>query len=102
MKGVDTEDNPDRSKQYTDATPEKLRDQLNENWRQLRLFKSALSDRDRVIAELHGSISTRDEHIDSLNARLKLMNRVRPLLYAGLGGAVAKLGDFLITKLLHF
>jgi len=95
------EENPDRSQQYIDATPEKLRDQLNENWRQLRLFRAALSDRDQVIGELHNSISQRDELIASQNKKLILMNRLRPLLYACIGGAVSELGKFGIMQILR-
>lgn len=91
-------DNPDRSRQYTDSDPAKLRDQLNENWRQLRLFKQALADRDRVVAELHESINRRDKLIGSLNQRLALMNWFRPWLYALLGGIVNELGRFLVVK----
>lgn len=96
---MEQEENPDRSKQYTDASPVKLRDQLNENWRQLRLFKTALQDRDEVINTLHQSIRQRDEAIDGLHKRIALMNRIRPLVYAAIGGAVAKLAELLIGYL---
>ena len=91
------EDDADRSTQYMDTDPEKLRDQLNENWRQLRLFKAALQDRDEVINELHGSIRKRDQLISNQEKRIKLMNRLRPLIYAGIGSVVAKVADVLIN-----
>jgi len=97
---VGMEENPDRSHQYTDANPEKLRDQLNENWRQLRLFKAALSDRDQVIGELHESIIRRDKLIGSLNQKLALTNRLRPLAYAAIGGMAAELVKWAMERLL--
>jgi hypothetical protein len=74
-----------------DADPQKLLDQLNENWRQLRLFKTAMADRDQVISELHNSIHQRDEAIKGLNKTIKLSNRIRPLVYAALGAAIPEL-----------
>jgi predicted RNase H-like nuclease (RuvC/YqgF family) len=116
---VDADDNPDRSNQYKVAEDsaqvtvvntktggrQKLIDQVNENWRQLRLFKTALSDRDRVIAELHQSIFKRDTMIGRLNQKLALMNRVRPLVYGCIGAAVAKLAELgveRISRWVHF
>jgi hypothetical protein len=116
---VDAEENPDRSHQYKVAddsaqvtvvntrtgSRQKLIDQVNENWRQLRLFKAALSDRDRVIAELHESIFRRDKLIGSLNQKLALMNRIRPLVYACIGAAAAKLAELgveRISRWVHF
>ncbi len=80
------ETNPDRSEQYKDATPQKLLEQLNENWRQLRLFKTAIDDRDRNLDRLHHSISERDETIEGLQKALRLRNRLWPIVYSVLGG----------------
>jgi hypothetical protein len=109
------DDNPDRSQQYklkknspaavvvnTRTGEEQLLvDQVNENWRQLRLFKAALSDRDEVISKLHESIRERDKLNKSLNTRLSLMNKVKPWLYGLFGGAAGKLGELLVIRLFH-
>lgn len=99
------DNNPDRSSQYQLAHPsdaltvvnvktgtrQQLLDQVNENFRQMRLLRTAVHDRDTVVATLHGEIHKRDEMIDTQNTHIKLLNRLRPLLYAGIGGGIAKL-----------
>lgn len=94
--------NPDRHTQYTDASPEKLRDQLNENWRQLRIFGVAIADRDRTIDSLHKSVAERDTTIQLLNGRLRLSKVRVALLYALVGGAAAKGSEALVMALLHW
>lgn len=99
----DGQDNPDRSAQYrldgidivnvNSGARYSVVDQLNENFRQLRLMRTALSDRDQVISELHDSIHKRDETIGKLNQKLKQMNRLRPVAYAALGAVVAKFAE---------
>jgi hypothetical protein len=110
---IDAEENPDRSHHYkvTDDSAQvivvntktgerqKLIDQLNENWRQLRLFKAALSDRDKVIAELHESIARRDKMIAAQNHKLALMNRLRPVAYACIGAAIGKISELGIERI---
>lgn len=105
-------DNPDRSEHYKLEDPEdltvintrtggrqKLLDQVNENFRQMRLLKAALDDRNQVIAELHGSIKTRDELIASLETKIRLFNRVRPFVYAAIGSAITASTGILINFL---
>ena len=87
------DEKPDRSAQYKQTNPAVLVDQLNENWRQLRLLRAAVSDRDEVIATLHGSIAERDKMIAAQETKMKLLNRVRPFVYATIGGAVTKMGE---------
>src|SRR5580765_3392662 len=102
---------PDRSFQYklaedsasvkvvnkSTGKKEQLVDQLNENFKQVRLLRAALSDRDEVIATLHGSIAQRDKVIEQQAKSIKLRNRVRTLVYAVLGGASAKLIELLFV-----
>jgi hypothetical protein len=99
------DENPDRSVQYKDTDPAKLRDQLNENWRQLRLLRTAVSDRDEVIGTLHGSIHRRDEVIAAQAKSIKLFNRARPLMYAAIGAVSAEVakwaGSWLVGIVLH-
>ena len=95
------EDNPDRSSQHTDTDPRILRDQLNENWRQLRLFKRALEDRDETISTLHEAITKEKEINAALVVKLKMANRLRPWIYGIIGGAVAKLADLGIERIFH-
>ena len=85
------DDKPDRSTQYRETDPVKLRDQLNENWRQLRMLRAALADRDEVIATLHNSIAKRDDVIQAQAKSIKLRNRAWAVIYAGIGGAAASL-----------
>jgi hypothetical protein len=92
-KPVPESTNPDRKNQYRDSSPAVLRDQLNENWRQLRILSAAVGDRDRIIASQHLSISERDTTIKLLNSRL---------LYALVGGAAAKGAEVGILALGHF
>lgn len=92
---------PDRSRQYRDASPEKLRDQLNENWRQLRVFAAAVADRDRVIDSMHKSVAKRDETIKLQNQRLRLNKIKVALLYSLVGGAAAKGAEAGIMALVH-
>lgn len=108
---MEPEDNPDRKGQYKLDGSEIINlktgsrysvvDQLDENFRQIRLFRNALRDRDEVINELHSSIRRRDEVIAGQNSKLKLTNRLRPWIYGILGGAVAKLGDLFIERIFH-
>jgi|SRR5579862_397319 len=97
--------NPDRSSQYTDISVEKVREQLNENWKQLRLFARAVADRDRVIDELHGSIARRDEAIaerDKTIKTIKLMSKVKvAVLYSLVGGAAAKGIEVFAMAMVH-
>jgi hypothetical protein len=83
-------DNPDRSLQYHDASPGKLLFQLNENWKQLRLFKLAVADRDKMINRLHQSISEQEKATHDLENRLKYSRVKIALLYSIIGGASAK------------
>lgn len=83
-------ENPDRSSQYKDATPAKLLDQLNENWKQLRIFAAAIGDRDRTIDQLYGSLAQRDKAIDALNGRLRYAKVRLVLLYSLIGGVAAE------------
>jgi hypothetical protein len=95
--------NPDRSQQYTDTSPAALLVQLNENWTKLRTVERAVGDRDRVINELHGSISERDTAIKRLNTRLRFAKVKLILLYSLIGGIAAKGAEelvILIAKLL--
>jgi len=103
VEGVDLHENPDRSSQYTDATPAKLRDQLNENWKQLRIFGRTVADRDRVIDQLHTSLEERDIVIDRLKNRLRFAGVRIAVLYALVGG-IAGEGAKVIFKaiLLHW
>lgn len=94
--------NPDRSYQYRDASPAKLLDQLNENWKQLRTFKAAVDDRDRIISSLHESIAKRDESIKLVNKQLKLAKVRIALMYALLGGIGAKGAEAIVVALLPF
>jgi hypothetical protein len=94
--------NPDRHTQYTDASPEKLRDQLNENWRQLRIFGVAIADRDRAIDGLHKSVAERDTTIKLLNGRLRLAKVRVALLYALVGGIAAKGAEVSVMALLYW
>ena len=90
----------DRSAQYQDASPSKLLDQLNENWRQLRLFGLAVADRDRAIDSLHKSIAERDKAISRLNSRLRFAKVRVALLYALVGGIAAKGAEELVFALI--
>jgi hypothetical protein len=101
LKGDDGVSNPDRRESYRCADPVTLRDQLNENWRQLRLMGRALADRDAIIGKQHQSIRARDVTIAELQKRLKLSNRFWPLLYAMAGGAVAETAKLLIEWILR-
>jgi hypothetical protein len=95
--------NPDRSLQYRDTSPDALLNQLNENWKKLRLVERAVGDRDRVINELHGSIAERDKAITRLNTRLRFAKVKLILLYSLIGGIAAKGAEelvILIAKLL--
>jgi hypothetical protein len=94
--------NPDRKNQYRDATPAVLRDQLNENWRQLRIFKIAIDDRDRTIGGLHKSVEERDKTIKLLNGRLRYSKVRVALLYALVGGAAAEGAKEGVVALLHW
>jgi hypothetical protein len=94
--------NPDRKHQYRDASPVVLRDQLNENWRQLRILSTAVTDRDKIIGDLHSSVKERDETIELLNGRLRYSKVKVALLYALVGGAAAKGAEVGILALGHF
>jgi hypothetical protein len=87
------DDNPDRSKYYQDAAPGKLLDQLNECWRQLRLFKEAVADRDRNLDRNLQAIEEQRKLIKSLRQALKLTNRLWPLIYALSGAILGKLAE---------
>src|SRR5579863_10364886 len=93
--------NPDRSQQYRDASPQVLRDQLNENWKQLRILGTAVADRDRVIGTLHKSVEERDTTIGLLNGRLRYSKIRVALLYALVGGAAAKGAEVGALALVH-
>lgn len=93
---------PDRSGQYQDASPKVLRDQLNENWKQLRILKAAVSDRDRQIDSLHTSVRERDTTIGLLNGRLRYSKVRVALLYALVGGAAAEGAKEGVLALLHW
>lgn len=106
------EENPDRSGQYkqrSDGMVENVHfgtlqhpiDQLNEAFRQIRLMRTALRDRDEVIAELHGAIKKRDHLITELTTSIKLSNRARPFLFAFFGGAATALGTWVLERLVH-
>jgi cell division protein FtsL len=101
-KPVPESTNPDRKNQYRDSSPAVLRDQLNENWRQLRILSAAVGDRDRIIASQHLSISERDTTIKLLNSRLSYSKIRVALLYALVGGAAAKGAEVGILALGHF
>lgn len=101
LPGDDGRSNADRKSSYTDASPSKLRDQLNENWRQLRLFARAVGDRDRVIGELHKSIEARDQTIKLQNGLLALSKVKVKLLYGLVGGAAFKGVEALAVAALH-
>lgn len=101
LPGDDGTSNPDRSRQYEDSDPRKLKDQLNEAWRQMRLFTRAVADRDAVINSLHASIHQRDKSIGLLQKSLRLANRTWPLIYAAVGAAAAKLAELGIQALFH-
>jgi hypothetical protein len=92
----------DRRKQYTDPTPEKLLQQLNENWRQLRIFQSAVGDRDRVISEQHEQIRTRDQLIKRQNTMLKYAKIRLALLYSLVGGVAFKGAEVFMLSVLHW
>jgi predicted RNase H-like nuclease (RuvC/YqgF family) len=95
--------NPDRSLQYRDTSPTALLDQLNENWKKLRLVERAVGDRDRVIQQLQRSIAERDKAIKGLNTRLRFAKVKLILLYSLIGGVAAKGAEelvVLIAKLL--
>ena len=92
--------NPDRSTQYRDTDPEKLRDQLNENWRQLRLLRTAVADRDTIIGTLHESVRLRDQAVKALKTRVKITSKLWPLVYAAVGGACAKGLELLVVHTL--
>lgn len=109
---TDNKENPDRSRHYKlkgdgslvvvntmTGNEQSLVEQVNENFRQMRLLKTALDDRDEVIGELHGSIKRRDEVIAAQEKKAKLFNRVRPFVYAFFGGALTALGDVVIHQL---
>jgi hypothetical protein len=93
--------NPDRKNQYRDASPVVLRDQLNENWRQLRILSTAVADRDRTIGALHKSVEERDTTIGLLNGRLRYSKIRVALLYALVGGAAAKGAEVGALALVH-
>jgi predicted RNase H-like nuclease (RuvC/YqgF family) len=97
---VDPHENPDRSNQYTDASPTKLRDQLNENWKQLRIFARAVADRDRTINALQTSLEERDKVIKRLKGRLSFARVRIALLYALVGGIAAEGAKVLVRILL--
>lgn len=109
MSIVSSDVNPDRSSQYqlvsetehgdsveilvlnkATGRKQKLIDQLNENWRQLRLLRTAVADRDTIIGTLHESIRTRDQAVKALKTRVKISNKVWPLVYAAIGAICAK------------
>jgi hypothetical protein len=95
--------NPDRSLQYRDTSPDALLNQLNENWKKLRLVERAVGDRDRVIQQLQSSIAERDKAIKGLNTRLRFAKVKLILLYSLIGGVAAKGAEelvVLIAKLL--
>jgi hypothetical protein len=92
----------DRSQQYTDATPERLRDQLNENWRQLRLMKTTVADRDIVIANQQASIAARDLTIKLQNDRNHYTKLKIALRYSVIGGVAAKLAEVAALAAFHY
>ena len=96
------EGNLDRSAQHTDPSPQKLLYQLNENWKQLRLFSAAVADRDQIINGLHLSIATRDRAIHLLNGRLRYAKVKIALLYALVGAVAAKGAEVLVLGLIHW
>ena len=60
----------DRSKQYTRADNEELLRSLNQLWKEKRLLDTAVADRDRQIATLHGKLKERDDLIVELKKHL--------------------------------
>lgn len=100
---MDLHENPDRSSQYRDASPSKLLDQLNENWKQLRIFAAAIGDRDRTIDQLYSSLAERDKAIEALNGRLRYAKVRLVLLYSLIGGIAAKGAEVAVIALAkHF
>ena len=103
LPGDDGTSNPDRSRdpkfRRENATTSALMDQLNEAWRQMRLLGRAVTDRDRIIDQLHQSIHEREATISALHKRLRLSNRARPFIYAAAGGACAKIAEIAVS---HF
>jgi hypothetical protein len=93
------DDNPDRSKYYKNANPDIVLDQLNECWRQLRLFKVAVADRDRNLARNLQAINEQRELIHNLRQALRLTNRLWPLVYALAGGCAAKLAELGMARI---
>jgi hypothetical protein len=81
---------------YKNASPEVLRDQLNECWTQLRTFKRAVADRDRSIDQLTKSLAARDLIVARLRKRLKYARVRIALLYAIVGAAVAKTLELIV------
>lgn len=100
---MDLHENPDRSSQYKDATPAKLLGQLNENWKQLRIFAAAIGGRDRTIDQLYRSLAERDKAVEALNGRLRYAKVRLVLLYSLIGGVAAKGVEVLVIVLAkHF
>ena len=60
----------DRSRQYTRADNEELLRSLNQLWKEKRLLDTAVADRDRQIATLHGKLKERDDLIVELKKHL--------------------------------
>lgn len=74
-----TVDAIDRSKQYTRTDPPILKHAIDEAWREIRLQKLAIQDRDRTIAELHQKLANRDTIIDRQADYLKTKDLVENL-----------------------
>ena len=92
----------DQARQYQDASPEVLLQQLNENWTKLRTFERAVADREIVIGGLHKSVEQRDVAIKKLNNLLRFSRVKVALMYALIGGAAAKGAEELVVTLAHF
>jgi hypothetical protein len=92
------DDKPDRSAFHKDTSPSVLLYQLNENWRQLRLVRRAVADRDDIIGQLHEAIRARDRMITAQTAALKLRNWLRPLGYALVGGVTGEIVKFALGR----
>jgi hypothetical protein len=72
---------------------------LNECWRQLRLFKVAVADRDRNLDRNLQAINEQRELIRNLRQALRLTNRLWPLVYALAGGCAAKLAELGMARI---
>jgi hypothetical protein len=92
----------DQARQYVNASPDALLEQLNGLGTSVRVRDKIIADRELVIHELHGSIAARDKTIRLLNGKLKYTRVKLALLFALIGGAAAKGAEALVVALVHF